>query len=255
MTNTSETLWSRIQERLQIVGQGRIVNLWAQLLWPEPWRGGRGRSLAVALCVGAGVLAGSAPIWSLKEVERRTVMVPLSTQSLPRDGRSYFVYARDAGVRTAMAATGDGWALGAFNTNAQPLASPRSVRINGVPMTGAHASLHHIPQIEKFSEESSRVPVHGGRLIFVEPWPTCLSAGIYRHFHHEPFDESAEWEIPPGGPLTAANGASCRFPTWLAAALVGLCLCPSSNFSWIRFCEQPVDPIGFFAVTVVEKSA
>lgn len=141
--------------------------------------------------------------------------------------------------------------------------------------------LHHIPQIEKFFAESSRALVPGGRLIFVEPWPTPLSSRIYRHFHHEPFDPSAGWEIPPGGPLTAANGALPwilferdrvafheRFPalevrrlrrlmpfSYLACGGIGWALpLPKAMFSLIRTCEQPLDAFGLFAVTVVEKT-
>jgi hypothetical protein len=119
-------------------------------------------------------------------------------------------------------------------------------------------------------------------LIFVEPWPTPLSVRIYRNFHHEPFDEGAGWELPPGGPLTAANGAlpwiiferdrlefHQRFPmlevrslerlmpfSYLACGGIGLALpLPAALFTVIRVCERPLDALGLFAVTVVEKTA
>ena len=142
--------------------------------------------------------------------------------------------------------------------------------------------LHHVPQIEKFFEESSRALAPGGRLIFLEPWPTPLSARIYRHFHHEPFDETAGWEIPPGGPLTSANGALPwilferdraafheRFPalevrslerlmpfSYLACGGIGWALpLPRVLFPIFRGCERPLDALGLFAITVVEKTA
>ncbi len=141
--------------------------------------------------------------------------------------------------------------------------------------------LHHIPEIERFFDEASRVLVRGGRLIFIEPWPTSWSLLIYRHFHHEPFDPAAGWEIPPGGPLTAANGAlpwimferdrdlfHARFPrlkviqprrimpfSYLACGGIGRALTlPKAMFALIRTFEKPVDFLGLFAVTMVEKN-
>ena len=49
--------------------------------------------------------------------------------------------------------------------------------------------LHHVPDIERFLGEAQRTLTEGGRLVFIEPWPTALSRPIYRHLHHEPFDE------------------------------------------------------------------
>jgi hypothetical protein len=42
----------------------------------------------------------------------------------------------------------------------------------------------------------------------IEPWPTTWSRFVYGHLHHEPFDPSIrDWRLPPGGPLSGANGA------------------------------------------------
>ena len=42
----------------------------------------------------------------------------------------------------------------------------------------------------------------------IEPWVNPWSRLIYAHLHHEPFDPLvAEWEFPPTGPLSGANGA------------------------------------------------
>lgn len=60
--------------------------------------------------------------------------------------------------------------------------------------------LHHVPQIERFFSEAERTLVAGGRLVFLEPWPTPLSRLVYRHLHHEPFDQTRDWISIPGPP-------------------------------------------------------
>ena len=42
----------------------------------------------------------------------------------------------------------------------------------------------------------------------VEPWVSPWSRFIYGTFHHEPFTpDRPDWRLPPGGPLSSANGA------------------------------------------------
>lgn len=68
--------------------------------------------------------------------------------------------------------------------------------------------LHHIPDVGKFLAEASRTLRSGGRLVMVEPWATRWSTWVYRNLHPEPFrPEAPDWTLPPGGPLSAANGA------------------------------------------------
>ena len=68
--------------------------------------------------------------------------------------------------------------------------------------------LHHIPDVHSFFVEAARCVQPGGKIIMVEPWHTRWSRLIYQSLHHEPFlPEQQGWELPFGGPLSAANGA------------------------------------------------
>lgn len=68
--------------------------------------------------------------------------------------------------------------------------------------------LHHIPDVAKFLSEAARTLKPGGRLLMIEPWRTRWSQWVYQHLHPEPFrPESKDWTLPPGGPLSGANGA------------------------------------------------
>jgi len=67
---------------------------------------------------------------------------------------------------------------------------------------------HHIPDVELFFAEANRTLKSGGRLVMIEPWRTGWSSWVYRHLHHEPFRTATrDWRLPPGGPLSSANGA------------------------------------------------
>jgi hypothetical protein len=67
---------------------------------------------------------------------------------------------------------------------------------------------HHIPDVGRFLDEVSRCVKVGGKLAMIEPWVTPWSRFVYRHLHHEPFDERAsQWTLAAGGPLSVANGA------------------------------------------------
>jgi Methyltransferase domain len=68
--------------------------------------------------------------------------------------------------------------------------------------------LHHLPDASRFLAEVTRCLLPGGRLIMVEPANTAWGRFVYRSFHHEPFEPAArDWTLPPGGPMSIANGA------------------------------------------------
>jgi SAM-dependent methyltransferase len=67
---------------------------------------------------------------------------------------------------------------------------------------------HHIPNIERFLSEASRVLMSGGKICIVDQYAGPFSKLIYKYFHHESFDPySAEWSFASTGPLSGANGA------------------------------------------------
>jgi SAM-dependent methyltransferase len=67
---------------------------------------------------------------------------------------------------------------------------------------------HHIPDIESFLREAARCLRKGGKVLMVEPWVTTWSTFVYKHLHHEPFNERAQgWSFVKAGPLTSANSA------------------------------------------------
>lgn len=66
---------------------------------------------------------------------------------------------------------------------------------------------HHVPDSAAFLSEMSRCLKPGGKIVMVEPANTWWGRFIYQNFHHEPFDPKADWALPPGGPLSTANGA------------------------------------------------
>ena len=68
--------------------------------------------------------------------------------------------------------------------------------------------LHHISQPRRFIAQAARCVRARGALVMIEPWVSNWSRLIYSRFHHEPFrPEAEEWEFPPAGPLSGANGA------------------------------------------------
>ena len=68
-------------------------------------------------------------------------------------------------------------------------------------------TFHHIPDSELFLTEVDRVLKKDGILIMIEPANSWWGRFIYRNFHHEPFEPSSNWKIPPSGPMSGANGA------------------------------------------------
>ncbi len=66
---------------------------------------------------------------------------------------------------------------------------------------------HHLQNVEGCLKSFNRVLRPGGKIIMVEPTNTPWRRWTDRRFHHEIFDPLASWDIGPGGPLSAANGA------------------------------------------------
>ena len=67
--------------------------------------------------------------------------------------------------------------------------------------------LHHITDPREFFREALRSLKNQGKIVMIEPANTCWSRFIYKNFHHEPFDTSADWTLQQAGPLSQANGA------------------------------------------------
>jgi len=68
-------------------------------------------------------------------------------------------------------------------------------------------TFHHIPDSKLFLAEVNRVLKKGGMLIMIEPANSMWGRFIYKNFHHEPFEPTGNWKIPPSGPMSGANGA------------------------------------------------
>ena len=66
---------------------------------------------------------------------------------------------------------------------------------------------HHIPDPHLFLLEAERTLVSGGLVLMTEPANSRLGRFIYKHFHHEPFDENGQRQIKPGNPLSNSNQA------------------------------------------------
>jgi SAM-dependent methyltransferase len=81
----------------------------------------------------------------------------------------------------------------------------RDASLRAIVMTDV---LHHVPQPRRLFTDAARCVKTGGAMIMNEPWVTAWSKLTYKRLHHEPFQPKAtEWEFPPSGPLSGANGA------------------------------------------------
>ena len=67
--------------------------------------------------------------------------------------------------------------------------------------------LHHFQEPSRFLTGCARVLVPGGYVALIEPWNTPWGRFVWTHFHHEPFDPKAGWQLPGRAPLSEANGA------------------------------------------------
>ncbi len=66
---------------------------------------------------------------------------------------------------------------------------------------------HHIPNPNIFLKEAERTLIKGGKIVMIEPANSTFGRFIYKHFHHEPFDEKAGRQIQAGNPLSNSNQA------------------------------------------------
>jgi len=69
--------------------------------------------------------------------------------------------------------------------------------------------LHHLPDAAAFFREVTRVLAPAGRLVLLEPLVTPYSYLVYKLFHHEPVDMSAD----PFGPVSTVDpesGEACN---------------------------------------------
>jgi SAM-dependent methyltransferase len=106
----------------------------------------------------------------------------------------------------------------------------RSGSLRAIVMTNV---FHHLAQPRRFLADAARCVRPGGALLLLEPWVTPWSRLIYTRLHHEPFAPgAADWEFPPSGPLSGANGAlpwivfqrdrarlRAEFPEWRLGAI------------------------------------
>jgi ubiquinone/menaquinone biosynthesis C-methylase UbiE len=67
--------------------------------------------------------------------------------------------------------------------------------------------LHHVKNPEEFLKECKRVVKKNGLILLIEPANTWFSRIIYKNFHHEDFDENADWKLKKDGRLSSANQA------------------------------------------------
>ena len=142
--------------------------------------------------------------------------------------------------------------------------------------------LHHCQSGEGFFSEMSRILQVGGQLRLIEPWNNRWSRFVFQRFHPEPFDPDSSWQLPHGGPMSAANGAlpwiilardrrkfETLFPNMQVQSitpLMPLCFALSGGSSHrlsapgflyraIRWMERPLEylQIGLSAVVVIQK--
>ena len=70
-------------------------------------------------------------------------------------------------------------------------------------------TIHHIPDIDSFLQEATRVLKSGGGMVCIEPYWGLVARFLYKNLHPEPFDEkAAEWNLTePSGPMSGSNQA------------------------------------------------
>lgn len=144
-------------------------------------------------------------------------------------------------------------------------------------------TMHHLPDAAVFLAECQRCLKPGGRIIMIEPAGTPWGRFIYKHFHHEPFDERAGWTAG-GGRLSGGNQAipwivfvrdrdrfSASYPMLrttsievhspfrylLSGGLKHPIACPGALYGAVHSAEILLSPmrglLGMFMTVVVEK--
>ena len=67
-------------------------------------------------------------------------------------------------------------------------------------------TLHHLKEPDKFFSEVNRCLKPGAKIIMIEPTNTPFSRLIFKHIHHEQFDEKkVDWKVDGKGRLGNAN--------------------------------------------------
>jgi SAM-dependent methyltransferase len=85
-----------------------------------------------------------------------------------------------------------------------------SFSANSLDAVFAMNVFHHIPDVNNFFTEVSRVVRPGGGVVMLEPYYGPVAGLLYRHIHPEPFDDKAlNWKLPRenSGPMTGSNQA------------------------------------------------
>ncbi|MEK8024268.1 MAG: methyltransferase domain-containing protein [Candidatus Hydrogenedentota bacterium] len=96
------------------------------------------------------------------------------------------------------------------SSHPQVVASGMKIPFRSQSLAGLYSLnvIHHIPDPDAFFRELVRTVKPGGGIVLVEPANTPMSSFIFRNFHHEDFDTSKDWTLPPGGgPMSNANQA------------------------------------------------
>jgi SAM-dependent methyltransferase len=79
---------------------------------------------------------------------------------------------------------------------------------NSIQAIAATHVLHHIPDLEAFFREAQRALVPGGVVTMIEVAHTPFARFFFRHFHHEPYDDSApEWNFGQHDSMMDSNQA------------------------------------------------
>lgn len=151
-----------------------------------------------------------------------------------------------------------------FSAEAMPFAEGE---IAGIFMINV---LHHISKPPNFFTEASRTLQNRGKIIMIEPANSLLSRIVYTHYHHEPFDIKADWNLKRDTPLSESNQAapwiiferdykkfekefpslklnSIKYHTPLSYIISGglsrRALLPDFSFPLIQFSEKLLSPV------------
>ena len=147
-------------------------------------------------------------------------------------------------------------------------------------------TLHHIKDPAKFFSEVSRCLKPGAKVIMIEPTNTPFSRLIFKHIHHEQFDEKKDsWQVNGKGRMADANLAMpwaifsrdkkkflVKYPDleiiqinkhtpfrwFLSGGMAYRQFVPSASFEFFTNIERILSPfhnmLGSFMTIVVKKS-
>ena len=120
---------------------------------------------------------------------------------------------------------------------------------------------HHLADPARFLDEAVRVLTPGGRVVMIEPYCSPVSTAVYRRFHHERTDLSADPFAADKGIARAALEANQALPTLvffrrageLARRWPGLRLVERRRFAFVLyplsggFSKPPLVPHALYA--------